>query len=163
MTPPLYIAMRFLTHRKRALLLSLSGVVFGVSFFICTQAQTQGFASYFINSTLGTNGALVIRTRFQPRYGGGALTTSKTTKKNAPQRQYFEGVRNPNQIMRVSRQFSNVVACSPVLRGTLSARAGFENATVDLFGIEPQLHVQTTDLRQQLIAGDFDDFRNKPN
>src|SRR5439155_2228889 len=29
MTPALYIALRFLTHRKRALLLSLSGVVFG--------------------------------------------------------------------------------------------------------------------------------------
>ena len=42
-TPPLYIALRFLTHRKRALLLSLSGVVFGVAIFICTQAQTQGF------------------------------------------------------------------------------------------------------------------------
>ena len=57
MTPPLYIALRFLSHRKRALLLSLSGVVFGVAFFICTQAQTQGFARYFINSTLGSNGA----------------------------------------------------------------------------------------------------------
>jgi lipoprotein-releasing system permease protein len=44
MSPPLHIALRFLTHRKRALLLSLSGVVFGVAIFICTQAQTQGFA-----------------------------------------------------------------------------------------------------------------------
>ena len=68
MTPPLYIALRFLTHRKRALLLSLSGVVFGVAIFICTQAQTQGFARYFIDSTIGSNGALVIRSRFRPRY-----------------------------------------------------------------------------------------------
>ena len=68
MTPPLYIALRFLTHRKRALLLSLSGVVFGVAIFICTQAQTQGFAQYFIDSTIGSNGALVLRSRFQPRY-----------------------------------------------------------------------------------------------
>src|SRR3954464_13666336 len=162
MTPPLYIAMRFLTHRKRALLLSLSGVVFGVAFFICTQAQTQGFARYFINSTLGSNGALIIRSRFQPRYGG-ELVPPKTAKSNAAHRQYFEGVRNPNQIMRVSRQFSNVVSCSPVLRGTLSARSGFENATVDLYGIEPSLHLQTTNLGSQLTAGSFDDFRNKPN
>ena len=162
MTPPLYIALRFLTHRKRALLLSLSGVVFGVAFFICTQAQTQGFARYFINSTLGSNGALIIRTRFQPRYGG-QLVPPKTSKSNTAHRQYFEGVRNPNQIMRVSRQFSNVVACSPVLRGTLSARSGFENATVDLYGIEPALHLQTTNLGGQLTAGSFDDFRNKPN
>src|SRR4029434_2634689 len=67
-TPPLYIALRFLTHRKRALLLSLSGVVFGVAIFICTQAQTQGFSPYFIESNIGSNGALVVRSRFRPRY-----------------------------------------------------------------------------------------------
>ena len=50
MTPPLYIALRFLSHRKRALLLSLSGVVFGVGIFICTQAQTRK-ASRAISST----------------------------------------------------------------------------------------------------------------
>jgi lipoprotein-releasing system permease protein len=49
------------------------------------------------------------------------------------------------------------------LRGTLSARAGFENATVDLFGIEPALHLQTTDLARQILAGSFNDFRNNPN
>src|SRR5207253_2520074 len=123
-TPTLYIALRFLTHRKRALLLSLSGVVFGVAIFICTQAQTQGFARYFIDSTIGSNGALVIRSRFRPRYE------------------------------------PLVVSCSPVLRGTVSARAGFENATVDLYGIDPALHAQTTDILHQLIGGNFDDFRN---
>jgi lipoprotein-releasing system permease protein len=152
--------MRFLSQRKRALLLSLSGVVFGVGFFICTQAQTQGFAKYFINSTLGTNGALVIRSRFQNR--SSSIVPSKTARANVARRQFFEGIQNPSEIMRVSRQFSNVVACSPVLRGTLSARSGFENATVDLFGIDPALHVQTTNLAHQIVEGSFDDFRNKP-
>jgi lipoprotein-releasing system permease protein len=161
-TPPLYIALRFLSHRKRALLLSLSGVVFGVAFFICMQAQTQGFAKYFIDSTLGSNGALIIRSRFEPRQVG-SLVPPKTSKTNVAHRQYFEGITNASEIMRVSRQFSNVVSCSPVLRGTLSARSGFENATVDLFGIEPGLHLQTTDLAHQLVDGSFDDFRNKPN
>ena len=159
MTPPLYIALRFLTHRKRALLLSLSGVVFGVAIFICTQAQTQGFAQHFIDSTIGSNGALVIKSRFRPRYEP-LMVPSKTSNGKAPRRLYFEGITDANEIMRVSRQFSNVVSCSPVLRGTVSARAGFENATVDLYGIEPVLHAQTTDLLHQLIAGNFDDFRN---
>jgi lipoprotein-releasing system permease protein len=159
-TPPFYIALRFLSHRKRALLLSLSGVVFGVGFFICTQAQTQGFAKYFIDSTLGSNGALVVRSQFQSR--GNSIVPAKITNTNIPRRQYFEGIHNPSEIMRVSRQFSNVVACSPVLRGTLSARAGFENATVDLFGIDPALHLQTTNLAQQIVEGSLDDFRNKP-
>ncbi len=160
MTPPLYIAVRFISHRKRPLLLSLSGVVFGVGFFICTQAQTQGFASFFIDSTLGSNGALVIRSRFQNR--GNSIVPVKTAQANSARRQYFEGIQNPSEIMRVSRQFPNVVACSPVLRGTVSARSGFENATVDLFGIEPALHLQTTNLAQQLVEGSVNDFRNKP-
>src|SRR5438270_7000139 len=159
MTPPLYIALRFLTHRKRALLLSLSGVVFGVAIFICTQAQTQGFARYFIDSTIGSNGALVIRSRFRPRYKA-LMVAAKSSNTNVAHRLYFEGITDASQIMRVSRRFSNVVSCSPVLRGQLSARAGFENATVDLFGIEPALHAQTTDLLHQLVEGSFDDFRN---
>ncbi len=159
MTPPLHIALRFLTHRKRALLLSLSGVVFGVAIFVCTQAQTQGFARYFIDSTIGSNGALVIKSRFRPRYEP-LMVSSKSSSGKAPRRLYFEGITDANEIMRVSRQFANVVSCSPVLRGTVSARAGFENATVDLYGIDPALHAQTTDLLSELIDGKFDDFRN---
>ncbi len=161
MTPPLYIALRFLGHRKRAFLLSLCGVVFGVAIFICTQAQTQGFAQHFIDSTLGSNGALVLRARFQSL--GAELPVppkNSSSKKNAPHRRYLEGITNAREIMRVSRQFSNVAACSPVLRGAVSARAGFESATVDLFGIDPALHVQTTDLKEELIDGSFEDFRD---
>jgi lipoprotein-releasing system permease protein len=161
MTPPLYIAVRFFVHRKRALLLSLSGVVFGVGFFICTQAQTEGFAKYFIDSTLGTNGALIMRSRFQPRQMQ-LFVPAKAENTNVAHRQYFEGIRNPSEIMRVSRQFPNVASCSPVLRGTISGRSGFENATIDLFGIDPPLHAQTTNLVDQLIDGSFDDFRNNP-
>ena len=159
MTPPLYIALRFLTHRKRALLLSLGGVVLGVAFFICIQAQTQGFAQYFINSSLGSNGALVLRERFEPRQLG-SLVPQKAS--NVSHRQNFEGITDANEIMRVSRQFSNVVTCSPVLRGTLSARSGFENATAELYGIEPSLHLQTTDLARQITKGSLNAFRNNP-
>src|SRR5256885_13431148 len=159
MTPPLYIALRFLTHRKRPLLLSLSGVVFGVAIFICTQAQTQGFARYFIDSNIGSNGALVVKSRFRPRYEP-LMVSAKNSNGSMERRVYFEGITNPNEIMRVSRQFPNVVSCSPVLRGTVSARAGFENATVDLYGVDPALHARTTDILHQLIDGNFDDFRN---
>ena len=159
MTPPLYIALRFLSHRRRSFVLSLSGVVFGVAIFICTQAQTQGFANDFIRSTLGSNGALVMRSSLQSSPSG-LMAAPKNG--NATRRRALEGITDAAEIMRVSRQFSNVVSCSPVLRGTLSARAGFENATVDLFGIEPAPHLQTTDLARQIIDGSLDDFRNNP-
>jgi lipoprotein-releasing system permease protein len=154
--------MRFLTHRKRALLLSLSGVVFGVAIFICTQAQTQGFEQHFINSTIGSNGAMIMRERFRPRYSD-LMVAAKSSSAKAAHRLYFEGIDDASEIMRVSRQFSNVVCCSPVLRGTVSARAGFQNATVDLYGIDPALHLQTSDLGQELVDGNYDDFRNNPS
>lgn len=160
MTPSLYIALRFLTHRKRAMLLSLGGVVCGVAFFICVQAQTQGFSQFFMDATLGSNGALIVRSRFQPRQVSSIVPAKKP---NAAHREYFEGITNANEVMRVSRQFSNVVACSPVLRGALSARAGFENATVDLYGIDPVLHLLTTDLEREIGSGAIEDFRNNPN
>jgi lipoprotein-releasing system permease protein len=158
-TATLYIALRFATHRKRALLLSLVGVVFGVGIFICTQAQTQGFMQFFIDSTIGSNGALTLRSRFLPRYEGMVLTAN-TQAGVSQRRNYFEGITNVSEIMRVSRQFPNVIACSPVLRGSISARAGFETTTADLYGIDPTSHLRATDLSKQIISGSFDDFRN---
>src|SRR5207247_3562441 len=37
---------------------------------------------------------------------------------------------------------------------------GCENATVDLYGIDPALHARTTDILHQLIDANFNDFRN---
>jgi lipoprotein-releasing system permease protein len=161
-TPPLYIALRFLFHRKRAFVLSLCGVVFGVAIFVCTQAQTQGFAKRFIDATIGSNGAVVLRAQYHPRYDN-LIVAPKNSKVQAARRRYFEGITNASEIMRVSRRFSNVVSCAPVLRGTLTARAGFENATIDLFGIDAALHLRTTDIGQQIIDGKFEDFRNNPS
>ncbi len=160
MTPPLYIALRFLSNRKRSFFLSLGGVVFGVGIFICTQAQTQGFAKNFIDSTLGGNGALIMRARVKTLEDAADLPPLPVHPRH---RLLFQGINDAAEIMRVSRRFSNVAACSPVLRGTLSARAGFQNATVDLFGIDLSLHLQATNLGQQIEAGDLDDFRNNPN
>ena len=156
MTPPLYIALRFVSHRKRSFLLSVSGVVFGVAIFICTQAQTEGFAQNFIRSTVGSTGTLILRSRLQTE-----AAPLPVKPKNA-RRSVGEGINDAAEIMRVSRQFSNVVACSPVLRGSVSARAAFQNATVDLFGIEPDSHLQTTNIADQLVEGTFDNFRNNP-
>jgi lipoprotein-releasing system permease protein len=162
-TPPLYIALRFLRHRKRSFVLSLLGVVFGVAIFICTQAQTQGFAKNFIDSTLGSNGALLLRSRFQNANSGLLVPPKNVRNPDQPRRHSLDGISNAPEIMRVSRQFADVASCSAVLRGTVSARAGFDNATVDLFGIDAAQHLQTTNLRGQLAAGDLDDFLNNPN
>ena len=114
---------------------------------------------FFINSTIGSNGALTLRSRFQPRYQG-MVVSAKTPAGAGPRRTYFEGITDVGEIMRVSRQFSNVIACSPVLRGSISARAGFEGTTAEVFGIDPISHLRATDLANQIVDGTLDDFRN---
>jgi lipoprotein-releasing system permease protein len=161
-SPTLHIALRFLFHRKRAFILSLCGVIFGVAIFVCTQAQTQGFTKKFVDSTIGSNGAIILREQFRPRYDN-LIVAPKNSEVEAARRRYFEGITNASEIMRISRRFSDVVACAPVLRGTLTARADFETATVDLFGIDPWLQLQTTDIGQEIIGGKFEDFRNNPS
>src|SRR5689334_23096635 len=114
---------------------------------------------FFIDSTIGSNGALTLRARFQPRYPG-MVVSAKSPSGTVPRRNFFEGISNVSEIMRVSRQFSNVIACSPVLRGSISARAGFEGTTAEVFGIDPTSHLRATDLEKQIVDGSYDDFRN---
>ena len=43
--------------RRRAMTMSLLGIVLGIAFFVVTQAQTSGFEAFFVKTILGTNGA----------------------------------------------------------------------------------------------------------
>ena len=73
MSPSLHIALRFISQRKRSIFVSLLGITCGVALFICTQAQTQGFEKFYIQTVLGTKGAVLVADRFQERYSGGSV------------------------------------------------------------------------------------------
>ncbi len=141
------------------------GVIFGVAFFILTQAQTQGFERYFIKTILGTSGAITIADRFQARYTGfdnteGADFVATSGQKR---RKYYDGITDANEIMRITRQFSNVIACAPVVQGNMAVYNDFQSEIVQLQGIQLADHLKVTALRDQIIAGNLDDFRTNPN
>lgn len=158
----LFIALRFVSKRKRGLFLSVVGVMFGVAFFICTQAQTQGFEKYFIQSVLDTNGAIVVTDKFQKRYTAFEETSSALLA-GQQSRKYEEGVAEPYLIMRVLRSFSNVLAAAPVLYGNVSGTSNFQTEIFNLEGIDLPYHVEATALRRQIIAGNLDEFERRPN
>ena len=54
-SPNLRIAYRFLTAKKRAMVMSLSCTILGVGLFIVTQATTSGFERFFTKTILGIN------------------------------------------------------------------------------------------------------------
>ena len=163
MRPSLHIGLRFTTSRKRALVFNLLGVIFGVAFFVCTQAQTQGFEQYFIGTILGTSGAIVISDRFQNRYTTFSNSVGSTVLSGQQRRKYYEGITDAAEIMRVARTFSNVTACAPIVQGNVTARGDFQSEVVTLQGIDLDLHLRATALRSQIIGGTLDDYRRKPN
>ena len=164
MTPAAHIALRFTVSRKRSLALSLVGVIFGVAFFILTQAQTQGFEQYFIETILGTSGAVVITDRFQSRYtsfaaGKESTASSNLSARSQGRRKYYEGITNASELMRVARQFSNVSACSPVVQGSVAIRSSLTTEVLTLQGIDLDMQLAATSLRSQIISGKLDDYR----
>ena len=77
-------------------------------------------------------------------------------------RKYYEGITNADEIMRVSRQFSNVVACTPIVQGSASIRSDFQSEVLTMQGIDLNQHLRTTSLRDQIISGSLEAYRNHP-
>jgi lipoprotein-releasing system permease protein len=158
----LHIATRFLFAKKRAMLMSLSGIVFGVGLFIITQAQTAGFENFFTRTALATDGALHVEDRYQDTVAsmtiaesGGATDTVSLGK----ERKYIEGVEFPEQIANALEQFENVAAVAPVLRGSIELDSNFRKQSTQLFGINIDDFIAVSDLGRQIIFGSLDNFR----
>lgn len=164
MSPNLRIAFRFLTAKKRAMLMSLSCIVLGVGLFVVTQATTSGFEEFFIKTILGTNGAIRIEDKIQDTLrtmeagGGGSGSTFQVQQKEG--RKYIDGIEEPKLISEALRQFSNVSGVSEVLTGTSILRSSFKTETIKVYGIVLDNHLAVSELGSQIIQGRLDDFRN---
>jgi lipoprotein-releasing system permease protein len=164
----LRIAIRFLTAKKRSMLMSLAGIVFGVGFFIVTQAQTSGFEQFFIRTILGTNGAIRIEDKFQDTIfamaaAGHEQDASKFELSAAREgRKYIEGIEDPELLMEALKQFQNVDGASMVVRGSVVADSSFKNDTAQVYGIRLEHHLAVSDLARQIIRGSLEDFRAAP-
>lgn len=169
MSTNLRIAVRFLTAKKRAMLMSLAGIVFGVGFFVVTQAQTSGFEQFFIRTIIGTDGALRVEDRLQETLyamaaGGheyGATSFEVATPREA--HRYIEGVENPDTLIGALRKFSNVSGASMVVRGPAVAESSFKSDSAQVFGIKLDDHLAVSDLGEQIHRGNLEDFRAAPN
>jgi lipoprotein-releasing system permease protein len=150
MSPNFRIALRFLTAKKRAMLMSLSCIVLGVGLFIVTQATTTGFQAFFIKTILGTNGAIMIQDKLQATMhsidAGGYNSPIEIREKQG--KKYIEGIEYPKLLKQGLLAFSNVSGVSEVLRGTGQA-----------YGINLDDHLKVSDLRSQIVEGSLNDFR----
>ena len=162
----LYIALRFLLAKKRAMLMSLSGIIFGIGLFVVTQAQTAGFEHFFIRTVLGTDGALRVQDRFQDTLASMAVKneSGKTLSRISlsKERRYIAGVQYPDKIIEALKEFENVSGASAVLRGNVEIDSNFRLESAEIFGVNLDDHLNVSDLGHQIIFGDLDAFRSNP-
>jgi lipoprotein-releasing system permease protein len=161
------IAWRFLIAKKRAMLMSLTGIVFGVAFFIFTQAQTTGFESFFIRTILGTNGTIRVQDEFQNSITSMVVATDGAGGSfEVPLREgrkYLPGIRNPEAILEAIKQFESVEAATPVLRGDIQISSGFRTESGRVIGMEPTEYIEVSDLEYQIVYGDLRTFAETPD
>ena len=166
MSPNLRIAFRFLTAKKRAMLMSLSCTILGVGLFIVTQATTSGFKAFFIQTIIGTDGAVRVEDRIQDTLRSINVDSSGGSDVRVRQpegRKYIEGVEEPKMLIEGLRHFPNVSGISAVLRGNVVVRSSFKDDTAQVFGIELADHLKVSELRNQIAVGTLDAFRDTPS
>ena len=141
------IALRFLTAKKRAMLMSLSCIILGVGLFIVTQAATSGFQEFFIKTILGTNGAIMIQDQIQDTmrsiddrgYNSGYEIRMKEGVK------YIEGIEYPDRLYGAVKSFRNVPGSRRSSRdGHL--RSSFREQSGQAYGINIEDHLKVSDL-----------------
>jgi len=162
----LFIALRFLLAKKRAMLMSLIGIVFGIGLFIATQAQTSGFENFFIRTILGTDGAIRVEDRAQASAFETEVTDSETgasvTIEMNRYNKYIEGIEYPEKVREAVQSFGEVSAMSAVLRGEVTIESDYREQSGRVFGMDLNEHLGVTDLENQIIQGTLLDFQNNP-
>jgi lipoprotein-releasing system permease protein len=152
------------------MLMSLAGIIFGVGFFIVTQAQTSGFEQFFIRVILGTNGAIRIEDKIQDTIfamaaaGHNAGASKFEVGADRAARKYIEGVEDPALLTEALRKFRNVAGVSTVVEGSVIADSSFKNDSAKVYGIKLDDHLAVSDLAAQVKrgSGSLDEFRNTP-
>jgi lipoprotein-releasing system permease protein len=156
MSPNLSIATRFLLAKKRSMVMSLFGIVFGVAFFVVTQAQTSGFQELFIKTILGANGAIVIEDKLQNTIRDMPVEGSTVSVGDRTERRLVIGVQDPEGVRAaVMAQFSNVTAISAIVRGQVFVTGPMRQYAGQVYGIDVDDHLRVSNLEGQIVVGDL--------
>ena len=143
--------------------MSFSGIVFGVGFFIVTQAQTSGFQDFFIKTILGVDGMMRVEDRFQSTMRSMKAESGSNFEISLESNvRYIPGVQFPERLLATIQRFPGVIAAAPVVRGSGMLNANFRSKSCRPYGIDTEKHFQVSDLEEQIIRGSIEDFKTNP-
>jgi lipoprotein-releasing system permease protein len=159
----LQLAIRYVFSRRRAMAMSLVGIVFGIAFFVVTQAQTSGFQTFFIKTILGTNGAIRISDRFQDMEGTVQKVNDngmvKFLFKNRKDARYVEGIDYPHKLREALTNFKSVTGVSEIVESHGLLDSESRTHPVQIHGLKIENHIMVSNIENQLTQGSVEAFK----
>ena len=159
------IAVKHLMARRRQSLVSLSGIVLGVGFFLAVSSLMQGSESDFIRRLVDNSPHITVEDEYRhPRlqpieqlYPGGAVEIRRVKPLIETR-----GIRGYTEMLHGLRTLPALRA-SPVLVGDALASFAGRNLAISLNGMIPAEVSDVTTIRNYIIAGSIDELTANPD
>jgi lipoprotein-releasing system permease protein len=161
----LEVALAHLTSRKRQTLVSLSGVVLGVAFFLAVSSMMRGSEKDFVKRLIDNSAHITVTDeyrapRVQPaelRWPDGAVQIRHVK----PHRE-TRGIRGYREKLAFLRSLPGL-RVSPVLTGSSVAGYAGRLEGVSLSGIIPEQMKTVSTIQEKMIEGSLDALSANPN
>ncbi|MDE2593304.1 MAG: ABC transporter permease [Burkholderiales bacterium] len=159
------VALGHLTSRRRQTLVSLSGVVLGVAFFLAVSSLMRGSEKDFLKRMVDNSPHITVSDEFrraqaQPAWTAwpdGAVRTNHVKPPNETR-----GIRGYRQMLEFIEALPGVRA-APVLQGTAVLTFAGKQQGVTLSGVVPVKMRQVTTIDEKFIEGDLEALNATPN
>jgi len=165
MNTVLVIGWEYLKNRRRQTILSISGVMLGVAFFIGIASMMKGMHDYFIEKLIDVAPHVKIMDEFrnpqqQPvyHYFPGATIELRGVKP----REEIRGIHSAKTILERLATMEGI-AVSPVLQGQVFLRYGGKDVAAALTGIQPEMERHASNLERDMTKGDLNALLTNSN
>ena len=161
----LQVALTHLTSRKRQTLVSLSGVILGVAFFLAVSSLMRGSEKDFIRRLIDNSAHITVYDEYrlplvQPaelRWANGAVAVS-----NVKPQTETRGIRGHRQKQDYLESIPGL-RVAPVLVGSAVLTFAGRQQSVSLSGIVPEKMKTVSTLQEKMIEGSIDALSANPN
>lgn len=162
---PLDIALGHLTNRKRQTLVSLSGVVLGVAFFLAVSSLMRGSEKDFLKRLVDNSPHITVSDeyrlpRMQPaalRWSDGAIRIS-----NVKPQTETRGIRGHRQKLELVESLP-ALRVAPVLVGSAVLTFAGRQEGVAISGVVPATLKGVSTIDEKIVAGSLDALTGNPN
>ena len=159
------VAVAHLVHRKRPTLVSLSGVVLGVAFFLAVSSLMRGSEKDFIKRLVDNSPHITVSDEFRsPRVQPAALRWSEgaVVVSNVKPQTETRGIRGYRQKLDFIESLPGV-RVAPVLQGSAVLTFAGQQQSVSLSGVVPERMKSVSTIEEKMIRGTLEDLAANPN